>query len=128
MLENIPLACMLNAWECNTQNVAMLFDLPCSICDRHNHGASDGETTLVTVNNFHRLIGLMLLPQKRILVQDVCRETPCEVTPIEFERLAGKGTHRRWRYSISVMEDGACERSCNGKNLKGCRGNVQLMC
>lgn len=48
------------------------------------------------------LEGVLLLPKKRIVVRSKGGPA-CEVTPTDFEKMAGKGTHRRWRQSIRVM-------------------------
>lgn len=51
--------------------------------------------------------GLMTLPEHRILVfQPGAAGAPLEMSPTEFERMGGRGSHKRWRNSIRVADAG----------------------
>lgn len=52
-----------------------------------------------------KLVGLMLLPSKRIVV-DAGTPQAREVSPTEFERLGGRGSRKRWRRTVFVIDGG----------------------
>ena len=51
------------------------------------------------------LMGVLLLPKKRVIVNPGT-EGAREVSPTEFERLAGKGGAKKWRQTIHLRNGG----------------------
>lgn len=86
---------------------------PDAACQSHAPGEqaagaateSVGEMRIAVVCG--NLMGVMLLPKQRVVVR--MGDTVAEVSPIEFEQMAGKGTNKKWRASIRVTEEGKSE-------------------